>query len=244
MADFWFIRTCRAFWAITTRITAGQRGEPSGPIGDPLDMQGEPPTSVTAIALPGSREPWERAGFACSSLGFLAGAVGVRLGSDAGRIVLEPPSALDGCGSSRATEATGEMAAGPHPNGVSGVDHVVVATPDMDRSREAFIEAGLDLRLDRQESRDGRDIRQAFFLAGPCVLELVASGGDRGLPAELWGITFVCEDLDRLPALEPPPAASIREAVQPGRRIAIADRVLGLPTRVAFMDPRTKTGKE
>jgi hypothetical protein len=54
-------------------------------------------------------------------------------------------------------------------------------------------------------------------------------------PARFWGLTFVASDLDgladRLGALLRP----IKDAIQPGRRIATLDRSAGLRTHVAFM---------
>lgn len=196
---------------------------------------------VVALAVPGDHVPWRAAGFACSDTGFSAGAVQVRLGRpglEAARLVVEPPSRLDGAGFAEPLPApTGALPA-DHPNGVLGVDHIVIATAAMDRARTALVEAGLDLRLEREGDGEGREVDQAFFLAGPCVVELVGRSGPGDGGSAVWGVTFTTDSLDALPALDPPPVASIRDAVQPGRRIAVARRELGLPTRVAFMNPR------
>lgn len=126
-----------------------------------------------------------------------------------------------------------------HPNRVCGIDHVVVSTPDFERTASALREAGLEELGRRSGEIGGLPVEQAFHRAGSCLLELVGrpgAGGD-GAPS-VWGITFVTEDLGLLPALEPPPVASIRDAVQPGRQIAVARAGIDLPTRVAFMSPR------
>ena len=134
----------------------------------------------------------------------------------------------------------GELPAN-HPNGVFGVDHVVVSTGDVERTSGLLADAGLELLGDRQAVIGGRPFEQRFHRAGPCLIELAGPSGATGPePAGVWGITFVTSRIESLPALEPAPVASIRDAVQPGRRIATAIPEAGLPTRVAFMDPRTR----
>src|SRR5208282_5124439 len=52
---------------------------------------------------------------------------------------------LDGLPTRRSDSALGEPA-GEHPNGVLAIDHVVVFSPDLDRTMAALQAAGLDLR--------------------------------------------------------------------------------------------------
>jgi hypothetical protein len=126
----------------------------------------------------------------------------------------------------------------PHPNTVSAIDHIVLATPDTARTFDALEAAGFDLRRVRDA---GPALRQGFFLFADLVLEVVGppepAAGTAADPARLWGITFVAGDLDAVAAAEH--VGAPRDAVQPGRRIAIADRAAGLGVRVAFMSPRT-----
>lgn len=209
-------------------------------------MPPDPNTRVCAVAVPGAVQPWLDAGFDSGPSGFAAGEVSLIVGAaeaEGVRVIVSPPSALDGAGATELPQSPGAGGGSRHPNGVFGVDHVVVTTPSMARTRAAMLEAGLDLRLERQGTVGEREVEQAFFLAGPCVVELVGSADEPDGPASVWGITFVTSTLDELPALEGSPVASIRDAVQPGRRIAVARRELGLPTRVAFMDPRTRSGQ-
>jgi hypothetical protein len=48
-----------------------------------------------------------------------------------------------------------------HPNGVVSIDHVVVLTPDLDRTTEAFRGAGFDLRRMREGETPGGSVRSA-----------------------------------------------------------------------------------
>ena len=129
-------------------------------------------------------------------------------------------------------------AAAPHPNGVSAIDHVVLATPDTTRTFEALEAAGFALR----RVRDAGPHRQGFFLFADALLEVVGppepAPGTAGDPASLWGVTFVCDDLAAAAARFGAHLSAPRDAVQPGRQIAVADRAAGLGVRVALMSPR------
>jgi hypothetical protein len=134
-------------------------------------------------------------------------------------------------------------AAAPHPNTVSAIDHVVLATPDTARTFETLEAAGFALRRVRDAGTPQQPLRQGFFLFADALLEVVGppepAPGTAGDPARLWGITFVADDLDAARAAFGAERLSApRDAVQPGRRIAIADRSAGLGVRVALMSPR------
>ena len=64
-------------------------------------------------------------------------------------------------------------AAGPHPNGAQRVDHVVMLTPDLDRTVAELESQGFDLRRRREGPTPGGSTRQAFFRAGEPILEVV-----------------------------------------------------------------------
>ena len=128
-----------------------------------------------------------------------------------------------------------------HPNGVVAIDHVVVLTPDLDRTAGVLRGAGFDFRRMREGPTPGGSVRQAFFRMGEVILELVLApagtsvAADPDGPARLWGISFLVPDMER-------PAAALgellgvpRDAVQPGRLIATLRRDAGLGPAVAFM---------
>jgi hypothetical protein len=124
----------------------------------------------------------------------------------------------------------------PHANGVHELDHVVIATPDLSRTISAFESAGLPVRRTRTA---GADMTQAFFKAGPVVLEVVGSPSahDEG-PATFWGLTFTSLDLDLTAAYLGDRLRPVRPAVQRGRRIATLDRAAGSSVPLAFMSAR------
>ena len=120
-----------------------------------------------------------------------------------------------------------------HPNGGSAVDHVVVTTPDFDRTAAALDAAGIPLRRVREVG----EFRQGFRRLGPAILEIVEAPGMPPGPARFWGLVVVVADLVAAQARLAPYVGEIRDAVQPGRRIATLSEGAGLSPRVAFMDP-------
>jgi hypothetical protein len=127
----------------------------------------------------------------------------------------------------------------PHPNGALALDHVVIATPDLDRTIAALERAGLELRRIRETSSGQAPLRQAFFVAGTCVLEVAGPPEPAGDgPASFWGLTVVVGDLEALAERLGPRLGPTRPAVQAGRRIATLRSEAGLGTAVAFMTPR------
>jgi hypothetical protein len=123
-----------------------------------------------------------------------------------------------------------------HPNGAVGIDHVVVTTPDFDRSVAAFERAGMQLK----RIRDAGGFRQGFRRLGPTILELVEA---RTEPVDgragFWGLVVVAADLEVLAARLGDRLGEIRDAVQPGRRIATLRASAGLTPNVAFMTPES-----
>jgi len=113
------------------------------------------------------------------------------------------------------------------------IDHVVVLSPDFDRTAAALDAAGLRLR----RIRDAGGFRQGFRRLGPAILELVESPGAPAGPAAFWGLVVVVADLDALACTLGERLGAVRDAVQPGRRIATLRRSAGLGQALAFMDP-------
>lgn len=133
-----------------------------------------------------------------------------------------------------------------HPNGVTALDHVVAISSDLDRTVAALQRAGLDLRRIREEPTPAGAPRQAFFRLGEPILEVVQApaeaiertGGDR--PAFFWGLAFVAPDLEATVASLGDRVSEVRDAVQPGRRIATLRRSAGLSLPVALITPAVK----
>jgi hypothetical protein len=121
-----------------------------------------------------------------------------------------------------------------HPNGATGIDHVVVITPNFDRTSAALARAGVDLR--RDQFTEGRG-RLGFRRIGPAILELAHRPQMGDDDPRLWGLAFVVISLEVLAERLGDLLGPIRPAVQPGRRVASLKREAGLSLPVAFMSP-------
>jgi hypothetical protein len=139
--------------------------------------------------------------------------------------------AVDGLRARQPVDGPGQAA--PHPNGVIGVDHVVIVTPDFDRTAAALEASAMPLR----RIIDAAGFRQGFRRVGPAILELVEAREMAAGDARFWGLTMIASDLDALAERLGDRLRAVKAAVQPGRRIATLDRSAGLTPHVAFMTP-------
>jgi len=204
--------------------------------------------TIQEIRLADDPRSWAALGFAVEGDRVAVGGVGLHLaGPGAGGGILGwalrgiETAELDGLPTS-ISSAPEQAPAGPHPNGVLAIDHIVAISPAFERSVAALQAAGLDLRRIREEPTPAGAPRQAFFRLGPEILELVAEPGEvtaeKGgpeRPARFWGLALLVEDLDATVAAMEPHAGAPRAAVQPGRRIATLSRSAGLAVPVALM---------
>jgi hypothetical protein len=187
---------------------------------------------LVALRVADPREKWAALGFAVDDGAVAFDGLSIRFG-ERGALAIDgmPEGDLDGV---PIVQAGDPLPAAVHPNGVVGVDHFVIVTPDFDRTAAALAAASIELR----RIRDAGGFRQGFRRLGPAILELVEARQMEPGPARFWGITFIAGDLDALAArLGPERLRPIKEAVQSGRRIATLDRSAGLRTNVAFMTP-------
>ena len=189
------------------------------------------------LVLGDRRDAWQGLGFTVTGGVAAVGGVRIRLDGSGGGLTgwslrgLEAGADLDGLPASVSGAPPPEPVS--HPIGALAVDHVVALTPDFDRTVGKLRAAGLDYRSTRDA---GSGFRQAFFVLGPCLLEL--GGPAEGERPWLWGLTLVVEDLDAAAALLGERLGRVKDAVQPGRRIATVRREAGLEVPLALMTPR------
>jgi catechol 2,3-dioxygenase-like lactoylglutathione lyase family enzyme len=140
-------------------------------------------------------------------------------------------------GEAEATEAPA------HPNGVARIDHVVLLSPDLDRTVEELRSEGFELRRIREGETPGGSTRQAFFRLGEPILEVVQAPEGSSVarnpegPARLWGIAFLVDDIDAVGSALGELLGTPRDALQPGRKIATLRPEAGLGPAIAFMTP-------
>ena len=125
-----------------------------------------------------------------------------------------------------------------HPNGTVAIDHVVVMTPDPERTIAALAERGITPRRQRHTNQYGPPFTQTFFRLGGPILELIGPDDPAGAdPARFYGIAFTVRDLDATAAVLGERLGTVKDAVQPGRRIATLRREAGAGVPLAFMSP-------
>jgi hypothetical protein len=208
---------------------------------------------VDEVVVGDEAEAWGACGFAVDGDVCVVGGVRIRLvGSGAGEGLLEwslrnlAATDLDGLATTR-SERPAPAERPSHPNGVTTLDHVVAISSDLDRSVAALEAAGLDLRRIREEPTPAGAPRQAFFRLGEPLLEVVQAppeaiertGGNR--PAFFWGLAFVAPDIEATVASLGDRVGEVRDAVQPGRRIATLRRAAGLSLPVALITPPVRS---
>jgi hypothetical protein len=195
-------------------------------------------------------ESWVDAGFTVDTDGTCrVGSVRIRIaGPDAGKRIVrwslrglpdDFGTDLDGL----PTEATERDACAPadHANGATAIDHVVAVTPDVDRTVAAAAKAGIEVRRTRRVGTEqyGFDGIQTFFRLGEPIFELLGPLEPAGAgPAGWFGLAYTVSNLDALADRYGPALGRIKDAVQPGRRIAtLRHKELGLSVPTAFMTP-------
>lgn len=125
-----------------------------------------------------------------------------------------------------------------HANGTVALDHLVVMSPDPDRTIKALAVHGIEPRRRRHTDQYGPPFTQTFFRLGRPILELIGPDAPAGSePARFYGVAFTVEDLDATSALLGDRLGRVRDAVQPGRRIATLRREAGAGIPLAFMSP-------
>ncbi len=193
---------------------------------------------LAALEIADPPERWTGLGFDVGENRVDLGGIAVRLGAEGEGITAWAIDGLevdeiDGLAMIAALPPRGPVA---HPNGATGIDHVVIASPDFDRTAAVLERTGLALR----RIRDAGGFRQGFRRIGPAILELVEAAGPPG-PARFWGLVVIVPDLEALEQRLGDRLGTIRPAVQPGRRIVTLRDSAGLSTRLAFMDPEGAT---
>jgi hypothetical protein len=139
-----------------------------------------------------------------------------------------------------ADDAAGAPERSLHPNGSLLLDHLVVMTDDPDRTVQDYAQLGLEVRRVRDL---GNGKSQTFFRAGEVIIELVGPMDDPPGTEQLWGLSPTVADLDACAEVLGERVGPIKDATQPGRRIAtLRHAACGLTIPIAFMSPPPERG--
>ena len=210
-------------------------------------MSGSREPELAELAIADPPEAWAALGFAVEGEHLDVGGVRVRLGSDGGYDVHDQARRGITSWSLRGVNAMGQVDGLPtpvprvlrpppfatHPNGATGLDHIVIVTGDFARTAAALKRAGMPLKRTREVGQ----MRQGFRRLGPAILEIVHSPEMDDAETSFWGLTVVVISLEALAERLGDRLGEIRPAVQPGRRIATLRRDPGISPAVAFMSP-------
>lgn len=204
--------------------------------------------TVASLTLAADRGAWRAAGFRVEGDSAAAGRLHLRFAGEAARPriswALRAPATLelDGLPTERSDEPA-PPAAPAHPNGVERLDHIVAFSGDLQRTISSLEAAGLDFRRLREGPTPAGSERQAFFRLGEVILEVVEhppgtpAAEDADAPSRFYGLAFLVRDIEATAQVLGTRLGEVRDAVQPGRRIATVARAAGLGLPVALMTP-------
>ena len=205
-------------------------------------MSGPARPQLRSLAVADPAERWTELGFAVGDSEVELGGVRVRLGQPGRGIVGWTVSGLETVPDLAGLAADSDAASPGHPatthaNGAVGMDHVVLISPEFDRTAAELARAGLGLSRVTDQLRG---VRQGFRRLGPAILEVVEMA--EAPRVRLWGLTVIVTDLDALVRRLGDWVSPAKPAIQPGRRIATLRLSAGLSTAMAFMDPEGNAG--
>jgi hypothetical protein len=206
---------------------------------------------LAALTIADPPERWQALGFAVDGDRLELGGIAIMLGGPGRGITswslrnIGPAADIDGLTTVSSPPSPPDPVA--HPNTATGIDHLAIATPDFDRTREALERVGIPLSRVRHAFRPGNPAEgdpddpntfaQGFRRLGPAILELVEAKQAPPGPARFFGLVVVVADIQGLAERLGEDLGTPHPAVQEGRQIATLRRSAGLSTAVAFMTP-------
>jgi hypothetical protein len=197
----------------------------------------EPELAELVIGDPPDR--WRDLGFEVDEKGHLdIGGVRVRLGGGGSGITAWSLMRVNAMGSIDGLPSPVPRVLHPppfktHPNGATGIDHVVIVSSSLERTAAALARAGVELKRTQESDRG----RMGFRRLGPAILEVVQRDDMESDEASFWGLAVVVIDIDSLAEQLGDRLGPIKQAIQPGRRIASLQRGAGISAPLAFMSP-------
>lgn len=119
---------------------------------------------------------------------------------------------------------------------ITGLDHVVVNTDNLDRTCDALCRhLGVEVRRERDA---GRGVVQRFIKLSNTIIEVVTGPHVTTPGASLWGMVISVDNMEAWAAQCGPEVTSVpKQATQPGRLISTVRSGVGLGVPFAVMTP-------
>jgi catechol 2,3-dioxygenase-like lactoylglutathione lyase family enzyme len=198
--------------------------------------------TIDELCVGDTADAWRAIGFDVDDDVCSVGSVRLRFGSSGAGItgwtlrgIPAATTDADGIPTNKSTTPASDPAR--HANGVTRIDHVVLMTPDLPRTTTALAALGLEVRRER----DAGAFSQLFLRLGEEILEVVGPKEAGPGPANLWGLTFVVDDIDATAEFLGDRIGRVKDAVQPGRRITtLRGQAIGITPAVAFITERAR----
>lgn len=119
---------------------------------------------------------------------------------------------------------------------ITGLDHVVINTDNLDRTCDALCShLGVEVRRERDA---GRGVVQRFVKLSNTIIEVVTGPHVTTPGASLWGMVISVDNMETWAAQCGPDITSVpKQATQPGRLISTVRSGVGLGVPFAVMTP-------
>lgn len=201
-------------------------------------------TTVAEFVLGGSYLAWRAVGFAVDDSGAIPlGRTLLRFDVDSATtgisswVLAEAAnrsvSSIDGLTTFHADAPNISPTPIAHPNGVLGIDHVVVNTPDLERTCAAITDV---TAAPLKRIREVGALRQGFHRLGEVIVEVVTFPDSASGAATFWGLALNVSNIDAMfDTYGPEVLSQPKDAVQPGRRISSFRGSADLGLAVALM---------
>ena len=154
-------------------------------------------------------------------------------------IAAEHPGVFDIDGIATTVVAASQSRASSSPCGtekITGLDHVVINTDNLDRTCDALCERlGVEVRRERDA---GNGVVQRFIKLSNTIIEVVTGPHITTPGASLWGMVISVDNMETWAAHCGPDVTSVpKQATQPGRLISTVRSGVGLGVPFAVMSP-------
>jgi hypothetical protein len=199
---------------------------------------------LLALHAGGQTKSWESIGLKFDGFSCYLGDVALEIhegtpGLTGWTIAAEHPGVFDIDGIATTVVAESHTRDSSSPCGtekITGLDHVVVNTDNLDRTCDALCRhLGVEVRRERDA---GKGVVQRFIKLSNTIIEVVTGPHITTPGSSLWGMVISVDNMETWAAQCGPDITSVpKQATQPGRLISTVRSGVGLGVPFAVMTP-------